>query len=499
MHYESTRGGQKQMLSAEAIKMGLANDGGLFVPDTSVYLSPEEIDKLTSMNYRERAIEILKHFLVDYTTAEIEECVNNAYTAEKFGSDDIAPVHKLNDNVFVLELWHGPTCAFKDMALQILPHLLVKAMKKTGEKDEIVILVATSGDTGKAALEGFRDVNGTRIVVFFPENGVSQVQRLQMITQEGKNVSSVAVQGNFDDAQNGVKAIFTDEEINAEMASNGFKFSSANSINWGRLVPQIVYYFSAYADMVKAGEIKQGDKINFAVPTGNFGNILAGFYAMKMGLPVNKLICASNDNNVLTDFINTGIYDRNREFKKTISPSMDILISSNLERLLFELTDHNSELIGEWMGKLKTAGSYTVDQATKDKVSEVFWAGCTNEKETTETIQCIYKDYGYVVDTHTAVGIDVYDKYVISTGDMTKTVIASTASPFKFNESVVKAIFGEQSIEGRSEFQLLEVLSQKCGLPVPEGLKNLDRKEVRHKAVCARQDMSREVKKVLGL
>lgn len=499
MHYESTRGGQKQKLSAEAIKMGLANDGGLFVPDKDVFLSPEKINELSGLSYRERAVEILKNFLVDYTIEEIEECVNNAYTAQKFGSDDIAPVYKLNDNVFVLELWHGPTCAFKDMALQILPHLLVKAMKKTGEKDEIVILVATSGDTGKAALEGFRDVNGTKIIVFFPQNGVSQVQKMQMVTQEGKNVASIAVQGNFDDAQNGVKAIFTDGGINAEMAIKGFKFSSANSINWGRLVPQIVYYFSAYADMLKAGEIKPGEKINFAVPTGNFGNILAGYYAMKMGLPVNRLICASNDNNVLTDFINTGVYDRKREFRKTISPSMDILISSNLERLLFELTGHNSAMIGDWMGKLKSTGSYTVDPATKEKVSDIFWAGYSTEAETMDTIKCIYEDYGYVIDTHTAVGIDVYDKYVISTGDMTKTVVASTASPFKFNESVVKAIFGEDSIEGRSEFELLEVLSKKCGLPVPEGLKDLDKKEVRHKAVCARQDMPDEVKKVLGL
>lgn len=499
MHYESTRGGYKSFLSADAIKMGLAPDGGLFVPETGVSLTAEEIYRLAGMGYRERAVEILKHFIDDYTDAEITECVNNAYTAEKFGSNEIAPVHKLNENVYVLELWHGPTCAFKDMALQILPHLLVKAMKKTGEKDKIVILVATSGDTGKAALEGFRDVDDTEIVVFFPENGVSQVQKLQMVTQEGRNVSSIAVKGNFDDAQNGVKAIFTDNVLKEEMADKGFKFSSANSINWGRLVPQIVYYFSAYADLLKAGEIKPGDKINLTVPTGNFGNILAGYYAMKMGLPVNKLICASNDNNVLTDFINTGVYDKNREFKKTISPSMDILISSNLERLLYEITGHDSEIINEWMDKLKSQGAYTVNPETKKKISELFWAGCTSEAETLNTIECIFKDYKYVVDTHTAVGIDVYDKYVISTGDMTKTIIASTASPFKFNKSVVRAIFGDKGIEGKNEFELLEVLSQKCGIPVPEGLNGLDRKEIRHRTVCGRSGMKDEVRKILKL
>lgn len=499
MYYESTRGGLKSIMSAEAIKMGIAPDGGLFVPETPVKLSFEQIAELVDMTYQERAIAILKHYIDDYTDAEIADCVNNAYTKEKFGCDEIAPVHKLSDNVYILELWHGPTCAFKDMALQILPHLLVKAVRKAGETSEIVVLVATSGDTGKAALEGFKDVEGTRIIVFFPENGVSEVQKLQMVTQEGKNVCSIAVQGNFDDAQNGVKAILTDSELNKTMGESGFKFSSANSINWGRLVPQIVYYFSAYADMVKAGEIKLGDKVNFVVPTGNFGNILAAYYAMEMGLPVNKLICASNDNNVLTDFIKTGIYDRNREFKRTISPSMDILISSNLERLLFEITGHNSELINNWMGKLKSEGVYTVDAVTMKKIAQVFWGGFTDEVETLETIECIYKDFSYVVDTHTAVGIDVYDKYVISTGDMTKTIIASTASPFKFNESVVKATLGEKSVEGKSEFELLEVLADRCRLEIPEGLKDLDKKEIRHKTVCSKSDMKDEVRKMLGI
>lgn len=499
MYYESTRGGLKSISSAEAIKRGIAPDGGLFVPEEKVKLTLESIEQLIDMKYQERAIKILKYFIDDYTELEIEDCVKKAYTPEKFGSEDIAPVFRLNENVYVLELWHGPTCAFKDMALQILPHLLVKAVRKTGESDEIVILVATSGDTGKAALEGFKDVKGTKIIVFFPDNGVSEIQKMQMVTQEGKNVYSIAVDGNFDDAQNGVKSIFTDVDFNAKMGESGYKFSSANSINWGRLVPQIIYYFSAYADIVKNGEIKLGDKINFVVPTGNFGNILAAYYAVEMGLPVNKLVCASNDNNVLTDFINMGVYDRNRDFKKTISPSMDILISSNLERLLFEINGHDPSLIRLWMEKLKNEGIYTIDSDTKRKISKLFWAGFTNENETLKTIECIYSEYNYVVDTHTAVGIDVYDKYVISTGDMTKTVIVSTASPFKFNESVAKSILGEDRITGKSEFELLEILSQECSLQIPESLKCLEKKEIKHKGKCSKSEMKANVAKIVGL
>lgn len=499
MHYESTRGGIKSILSSEAIKRGLAPDGGLFVPESEVKISLDQIGNLVDLSYQKRAIEILKNFIDDYTDDEIAECVNNAYTKEKFGCEEIAPVYRLNENIFIQELWHGPTCAFKDMALQILPHLLVKAVKKTGETNEIVILVATSGDTGKAALEGFKDVDGTRIIVFFPDNGVSEVQKMQMITQEGRNVYSIAVDGNFDDAQNGVKAIFTDTGLAKEMEDKGFKFSSANSINWGRLVPQIVYYFSAYADMVKGGHISLGEEVNVVVPTGNFGNILAAYYAMKMGLPLKKLICASNDNNVLTDFIHTGTYDRNREFRKTISPSMDILISSNLERLLFELTGHDSSAVSDWMSKLKRDGVYTVDSQTGKKISKLFWAGYTNEDETLKTIECIKNEYGYVVDTHTAVAVDVYDKYIISTGDMTKTIIASTASPFKFNQSVMKAISGEEAIRCKSEFVLLDLLAKESGLEIPKGLKNLDKKEVRHKTVCRKTGMKDQVEKILGI
>ncbi|MCX7747626.1 MAG: threonine synthase [Clostridia bacterium] len=500
MFYESTRGGLKSVLSAEAIKMGIAPDGGLFVPEHIVKLNMDQINKLVDMSYQERAVEILKHYLDDYTIDELTECVNEAYTTSKFGGfSSITPLVNLNENVSILELWHGPTCAFKDMALQILPHLLVKAVGKTGEKCNIVILVATSGDTGKAALEGFKDVEGTQVMVFFPSNGVSEVQRLQMITQEGKNVYSIAVEGNFDDAQSGVKTIFTDAALQQEMEKNGYKFSSANSINWGRLVPQIVYYFSAYADLIKDGQIQLGDKINIVVPTGNFGNILAAYYALEMGLPINKLICASNENNVLTDFIYTGVYDRNRAFKKTMSPSMDILISSNLERLLYEITGHDANTVSDWMNKLKTSGVYTIDDEVKKKISKLLWAGFTSESETLKTIESIYKEYRYVVDTHTAVGIDVYDKYVISTGDMTKTVVASTASPFKFNESVVKAIWGSEAVKGKSEFELLAVLAKEGNLSIPESLKDLDKKDVLHSELCSKSEMKEKVEKILGL
>jgi len=499
MYYQSTRGSRECLISTEAIITGIAPDGGLFVPEKIPGISLKDIKKLAAMDYHKRAEFILGMFLDDYSREELSECIEQAYDESKFDHVDIAPLTKLNDNVCVLELWHGPTCAFKDMALQMLPHLLVRAVQKTGETDEIVILVATSGDTGKAALEGFRDVEGTRIIVFFPKDGVSEVQKMQMITQAGSNVYVVGVDGNFDDTQSGVKEIFADAEVKDRMMKGGFRFSSANSINWGRLVPQVVYYFSAYADMLKNGIITAGEKVNFAVPTGNFGNILAAYYAREMGLPVNKLICASNDNNVLTDFINTGTYDKNREFIRTISPSMDILISSNLERLLYEMSGRNDEQVSEWMELLKTRGVYTVTPEIRKKVQEVFWGGYCDQEETLKTIESVYNDYSYVVDTHTAVGIDVYDKYVISTGDLTKTVIVSTASPFKFNESVARAIFGEEAVKDKSEFELLEVLAERCNLEIPRALKDLDKKEVLHKRISKKEQMKDHVLDILGV
>lgn len=400
MLYESTRGKADKVMSAEAVKMGIAPDGGLFVPENIVKMATAMIEgQLVKANYLERASQLLKPYLTDYTEEEIAESVKNAYGGEKFASREIAPIQKLDEHTYVLELWHGPTCAFKDMALQLLPHLMTKAMLKTGEAREIVILVATSGDTGKAALEGFKNVKGTRIIVFYPYNGVSEVQKMQMITQEGDNVYPIGIEGNFDDAQGGVKAIFTNPGLARVMEEKGYRFSSANSINWGRLVPQIVYYVSAYCDLVGKCEIKAGDKINIVVPTGNFGNILAAFYAREMGLPVQRLICASNENNVLTEFINRGVYNRNREFKKTMSPSMDILISSNLERLLYEMTGRDAGCICRWMTELRDNGIYRVDDETGRKIRDMFWASYSSEEETSRSIRKAYGDYGYLVDT----------------------------------------------------------------------------------------------------
>ncbi|MDD4494255.1 MAG: threonine synthase [Eubacteriales bacterium] len=499
MKYISTRGETVPFTSAEAIKRGIAPDGGLFVPETLFNISIGDIKELVDKNYAQRAAEILTRFLDDYTQDEIEYCVNAAYNSNNFDDTAIAPVRILSDQLIIQELWHGPTSAFKYIALQIMPHLLVKAVEKSSEKDEIVILVATSGDTGKAALEGFKNVKGTRIIVFYPESGVSEVQKMQMVTQEGDNVVAIGVRGNFDDAQSGVKAIFADSDMAERLSANGFRFSSANSINWGRLVPQIAYYFSAYADLVSSNEITLGDKINFVVPTGNFGNILAAYYAQRIGLPINKLICASNENNVLTEFIITGHYNRNRRFTATISPSMDILISSNLERLLFEVTDHNAEKVSAWMKELKEEGSYSVDADTHERVKSLFWSNYSTENETLETIKSVYDQFNYVIDTHTAVGIDVYDKYVISTGDLTKTVAVSTASPFKFNKSVAGAILGKEMAEKYNEFELLDILANKCNLTVPSGLRNLSDREVIHKSVTEKNGMKDQIIKLLGL
>jgi len=497
MQYRSTRDNKINVTSAMAIKTGLAPDGGLFLPETIPSLSLSEIDALASMTYNERAEDILGRFLTDFTKEEIKECVNGAYSREKFETDEIAPVFKLNDTTYFLELWHGPTCAFKDMALQILPHLLTKSVKKTGETKEVVILVATSGDTGKAALEGFKDVSGTRIIVFYPVDGVSDIQKHQMVTQDGNNVDVAAVCGNFDDAQNGVKQIFTDEEYKEMLEKNGFMLSSANSINWGRLVPQVVYYFSAYANLVKNNEIKVGDKINFVVPTGNFGNILAAYYAKEMGLPVNKLICASNENNVLTDFIKTGVYDRNRGFKTTASPSMDILISSNLERLLSLSTNSDDKLVAEWMNSLKADGKYEVNEGVKKIISDVFWGGFCDDNETLDEIKNVFADTEYVMDTHTAVAKRVYNQYVKETGDNTKTVICSTASPFKFSDNVLKAIKGEA--ESSDAFSQLDELSETAQASIPKSLAELKTKPVIFRTTCEKDEMYDIVSQMLNL
>ena len=493
MQYHSTRNNNICVSSAQAIKQGLSEEGGLFVPETFPKVTLDEISSLSEKSYNERAYFVLSKFLTDFSDQDLKNCISNAYTKEKFGTDAIAPLYKLNDKVYFLELWHGPTCAFKDMALQILPYFLTTSMKMTNEEKEIIILVATSGDTGKAALEGFKDVNGTRIIVFYPDNGVSEIQKLQMVTQRGNNVSVAAVKGNFDDAQNGVKKIFTDAEYKALLDRNGFKLSSANSINWGRLVPQIVYYFSAYADMLASGEISNGEEINVVVPTGNFGNILASYYAKKMGLPIKKFICASNENNVLTDFIKTGVYDKTRRFHTTISPSMDILISSNLERFLYDLSGCDDKLITELMTKLNTEGKYEIPSDIKAKMQELFDADFCDDKETMSAIRKTFENGEYVIDTHTAVAKSVYDKYVSRTGDSTKTVIASTASPFKFNQSVLIALEDYNYVMGKDEFELLGLLRDKSGMKIPESLAELKDRTPIFDTVVAKEDMANTV------
>lgn len=491
MKYISTRNTDLDFKSLEAIKKGLSDDGGLFVPEKIPTLSESEWKKLIPLSYIERANLILKKYLTDMTAKELASCTEAAYGGGKFSSDAVAPVVKLDDSRYILELWHGPTCAFKDMALQILPQFMTCAMKKTGEEKEIVILVATSGDTGKAALEGFKNVSGTKISVFYPTGGVSDMQKLQMMTQEGENVGVVGIQGNFDDAQSGVKTIFTDKTVAEELEQKGYLLSSANSINWGRLVPQIVYYISAYCDMVQGGEIAMGDAINICVPTGNFGNILAAYYACKMGLPVHKFICASNRNNVLTDFIRTGEYDRNREFYPSVSPSMDILISSNLERLLFDLTGGDAKKVKTMMNKLNKTGKYSLTKTLHKKLTERFWGGFCDDYFTKERIWKTFTQTGYTPDTHTAVALDVYEQYVTETGDATKTVIASTASPYKFNRDVLSAL-GENT--DADDFVLLERLSAKSKTEIPKALSELKEKEKRFTGVIEKEDMYAFVK-----
>ena len=500
MLYNSTQDNNKVVSSAQAIAQGISEEGGLFVPQSFPQLDSSDFNNMLSMSYQDRAKEVFKRYLTDFTEDEIADCVDKAYTKEKFESENPAPIVSVDYNgneLNILELWHGPTCAFKDMALQILPHLLTKSLKKTVDGTKAVILVATSGDTGKAALEGFKDVENTQIVVFYPENGVSAMQKHQMNTQAGENVYVCAIKGNFDDAQTGVKTIFTDPENSDVLAKHGMMFSSANSINWGRLLPQVVYYVSAYCDMVNMKKINLGDKINIVVPTGNFGNILAAYYASEMGLPVNKFICASNSNNVLTDFINTGVYDKNRDFYTTISPSMDILVSSNLERLLYKLSGNNDQLVAELMKKLKQQGVYEVPQNIKEKISAAFYGGYCDENNTKATIKNLFDAKNYLCDTHTSVAVAVYDNYVKETGDATPTVIASTASPYKFSKSVLSALTTEQLPE--SEFDMVDMLLEVSGMKVPTPIAQLKGLEARFDNVTDKDEMKTAVFKALGI
>ena len=500
MLYHSTQDKSKSVSSAQAIAQGISKDGGLFVPEGFPKLSESALSSMLPMDYRERARFIISMYLTDFSSEEIADCVDSAYTAEKFGGADPAPLVHVDYNgagLELLELWHGPTCAFKDMALQILPHFLTKSLAKVGGGKEAVILVATSGDTGKAALEGFKDVKDTKIIVFYPVNGVSAMQKHQMNTQEGSNVYVCAINGNFDDAQTAVKKIFTDPETSYILDNNGMMFSSANSINWGRLLPQIVYYISAYCDMVNSGRVAFGEKINITVPTGNFGNILAGYYAYEMGLPVNKFICASNSNNVLTDFINTGVYDKNRSFYTTVSPSMDILVSSNLERLLYAMSDNDDIETKGYMDALKTKGVYTVSDTIKKKIQSMFFGGYADEDATKATIHDLYEQQGYLCDTHTAVAVAVCDNYIKATGDRTPVVIASTASPYKFSKAVLEAL--DKGDMPESEFDMVEELNRITGAPVPAPLASLRGKTARFSDVTDKEDMQRVVLKALGI
>ena len=493
MRYTSTRDNSVHMSASEAILQGLSDEGGLFVPE-SIPVPDVSLKEMAQMDYRQVAYEVMKGFLDDFTEEELKACIDAAYDG-KFDTPDIAPLKKVND-AYILELWHGKTIAFKDMALSILPHLLTTSARKNKVDDEIVILTATSGDTGKAALAGFANVPGTSIIVFYPKDGVSSIQERQMITQEGDNTHVIGIRGNFDDAQTGVKNIFNDKELKERMLEKGFRFSSANSINIGRLVPQIVYYFYAYTRLLKDGVIAEGDKVNFDVPTGNFGNILAAYYAKQMGLPVNRLICASNENKVLYDFFETGRYDRNREFILTSSPSMDILISSNLERLLYEISGKSAERTASFMDKLKNGGVYEINEGEREAVSS-FTGGFATQEEDSETIRKVFEDTGYVLDTHTGVAYRVYEKYRESAGDETVTVIDSTASPYKFARSVMEAI-GEET-EGVDDFALIDRLNKVSGMSVPAAVEELRGAPIRHDTVCDAGKMKEEVENILKL
>ena len=491
--YNSTRQNDMSVTASQAILKGLSDDGGLFVPDRIPTLD-KSLKELASMDYKEIAYEVMKLFLTDFTEEELKNCIEKAYD-EKFDTEVIAPLTEA-EGTYYLELFHGSTIAFKDMALSILPHLLITSARKNQIKNEIVILTATSGDTGKAALAGFANVEGTRIIVFYPKNGVSPIQEKQMVTQKGANTLVVGIHGNFDDAQTGVKKIFSDKELAKEMDEKGFQFSSANSINIGRLVPQICYYVYAYAKLLSEGKIAEGERINVVVPTGNFGNILAAFYAKNMGLPIGKLICASNDNKVLYDFFRTGVYDRNREFVLTSSPSMDILISSNLERLIYRIAGNDAERNKSLMAALSGQGRYEISPEMRAELKD-FYGNYASEAETAGIIQKIYQNCGYVIDTHTAVAAAVYEKYKAETKDGAKTVIASTASPFKFTRSVMNAIDGKYDSMG--DFELVDELSRLANVKIPNAIEEIRTAPVVHDKQCDVDQMQQVVRDFLGI
>lgn len=492
--YHSTRNSEETATASEAILKGLTSDGGLFVPDSIPKLNVS-LEDLTKMSYQEIAYAVMKEFLTDFTEEELKTCINNAYDS-KFDTEEIAVTKKV-DGAYYLELFHGATIAFKDMALSILPHLLVTSARKNNVKNEIVILTATSGDTGKAALAGFADVPRTKIIVFYPKSGVSPIQEKQMVTQKGDNTYVIGIKGNFDDAQTGVKKMFSNKELAKVMNDNGFQFSSANSINIGRLVPQVVYYVKAYADLLKQGALKAGEPMNVVVPTGNFGNILASYYAKQMGIPIGKFVCASNKNKVLFDFFETGKYDRNREFYVTTSPSMDILISSNLERMIYRIAGNDAKQCAKFMAALTKDGEYVITDAMKAELSEFFGA-FGSEEETAVKIKEVYDKEGYVMDTHTAVAAVAYDKYKAATGDdKTPTVIASTASPYKFTRSVMDAI--DPAYDAEDDFELVDELNKVSKTAIPKAIEEIRTAPVLHDTVCETAAMEDEVKKILGI
>lgn len=492
--YHRTRNSEETATASEAILKGLTSDGGLFVPDSIPKLNVS-LEDLTQMSYQEIAYAVMKEFLTDFTEEELKTCINNAYDS-KFDTEEIAVTKKV-DGAYYLELFHGATIAFKDMALSILPHLLVTSARKNNVKNEIVILTATSGDTGKAALAGFADVPGTKIIVFYPKSGVSPIQEKQMVTQKGDNTYVIGIKGNFDDAQTGVKKMFSNKELAKVMNDNGFQFSSANSINIGRLVPQVVYYVKAYADLLKQGALKAGEPMNVVVPTGNFGNILASYYAKQMGIPIGKFVCASNKNKVLFDFFETGKYDRNREFYVTTSPSMDILISSNLERMIYRIAGNDAKQCAKFMAALTKDGEYVITDAMKAELSEFFGA-FGSEEETAVKIKEVYDKEGYVMDTHTAVAAVAYDKYKAATGDdKTPTVIASTASPYKFTRSVMDAI--DPAYDAEDDFELVDELNKVSKTAIPKAIEEIRTAPVLHDTVCETAAMEDEVKKILGI